>query len=249
MKDWQDFTPAHDSLSNKIIAITGAGSGIGRTLAISFASCGATVILLGRTVEKLEKVYDEIEQQGYPQAAIIPIDLETAGAENYQQIASSIEAEFGRLDGLVHNAALLGDRTPISNYSLKTWEKLMTVNVNAPFALTRYCLPLLQNSTAGSIIFTSSSVGHKGRAYWGAYAASKGAIENLVQTLADEMEDVSNIRVNSINPGATRTSMRADAYPAEDPATVKSAEELIPLFSFFMADDSIGINGQQISFS
>ena len=248
MTHWQNFIPATDCLQDKIIAITGAGSGIGRTLAFHFARYGATVILMGRTVEKLEAVYDEIDQQGYPQAAIIPIDLETAGPDEYQQIADSINTEFGRLDGLVHNAALLGERTPISNYSISSWEQLMKVNVNAPFALTRYCMPLLQNSLAGSILFTSSSVGLKGRAYWGAYAASKAAIENLMQTLADELEEVSNIRANSINPGATRTRMRADAYPAEDPATVKTPEALVPLFTFFMADDSIGVSGEQASF-
>jgi NAD(P)-dependent dehydrogenase (short-subunit alcohol dehydrogenase family) len=248
MKSWQNFKPTPSCLNNKIIAITGAGAGIGRTMALQFARCGATVILLGRTMEKLESLYDEISDSGYPQGAIIPVDLETADAAEYQQIADSIRTEFGRLDGLLHNAALLGERTPISNYPLKTWEQLMKVNVNAPFALTRYCLPLLQNSTAGSIIYTSSSVGLKGRAYWGAYAVSKAAIENLMQTLADELEDISHIRTNSINPGATRTRMRAEAYPAEDPSTVKSSEELVPLFTFFMADDSIGINGQHISF-
>lgn len=246
--DLTQYAPDKNILSQQVIAITGAGSGIGRELAKSLARYGATIILIGRHVEKLEYVYDEIEQENSPQAAIVPIDLETANDTDYQNIKASIEAEFGHLDGLIHNAAQLGDRTSIHNYSLKVWEKLMQVNVTAPFALTKHLLPLLEKSKHGSIVFTSSSVGLKGRAYWGAYAASKAAIENLMQTLADELEETSNIRVNSINPGATRTDMRAQAFPAEDPATVKEAKELVPLYLYFMSTDSIGTTGKQLSF-
>lgn len=248
MTDWKNFTAQEQCLKNQVIAITGAGSGIGRTLAKTLASYGATILLMGRTVEKLEAVYDEIEKQGHPQAAIFPIDFAEADDAQYKNIKEAIEAEFGRLDGLIHNAAELGERTSIASYSIKTWEKLMQVNVTAPFALSKYCLPLLQNSESASIIFTGSSVGLKGRAYWGAYAASKAAIENLMQTLADELVDTSSIRVNSINPGATRTDMRAQAFPAEDPATVKSIEELMPLYLYLLSDESEKITGQQFSF-
>jgi NAD(P)-dependent dehydrogenase (short-subunit alcohol dehydrogenase family) len=248
MINWQHFVPDAQCLNGKIIAITGAGDGIGRALAIHFAHYGATIILIGRTVEKLEAVYDEIKQHHYPQAAIIPIDFETATDVDYKNIQDSIETEFGRLDGLVHNAAELGERSSIGSYSLKSWEKLMQVNVSAPFALSKYCLPLLQQSEAGSIIFTGSSVGLKGRAYWGAYAASKAAIENLMETLADELVETSKIRVNSINPGATQTSMRAQAFPAEDPSTVKTAEVVAPLYLYFMSDESRSITGRQVSF-
>lgn len=248
MTDWKNFTASEQCLAGKIIAITGAGSGIGRTLAKAMAAYGATVILMGRTVEKLESIYDEIENDGSPQAAIIPIDFESATDADYQNIQKNIENEFGRLDGLIHNAAELGERTSFSNYSLAVWQRLMQVNVNAPFALTKYCLPLLQKSDHGSILFTGSSVGLKGRAYWGAYAASKAAIENMMETLADELEETSKIRVNSINPGSTRTSMRAQAFPAEDPATLKTADDLLPLYLYFMDKQSINITGQQISF-
>lgn len=248
MNNWKNTTLASDCLQGKVIAITGAGSGIGRTLAKSMAGYGATIILMGRTVEKLESIYDEIENSGYPQAAIIPIDFLTATDADYKSIQDNIENEFGQLDGLIHNAAEVGERTSIASYTLNTWERLMKINVNAPFALTKYCLPLLRQSDHGSIIFTSSSVGLQGRAYWGAYAASKAAIENLMETLADELEDTSNVRVNSINPGATRTDMRAQAFPAEDPEHVKSSDTLIPLYVYFMSDHSSTINGQQISF-
>jgi NAD(P)-dependent dehydrogenase (short-subunit alcohol dehydrogenase family) len=248
MNEWENFNATEHCLKDKIIAITGAGSGIGRTLAKHMASYGATIILVGRTVEKLEAVYDEIESDGGPQPAIIPIDFSTATDTDYKNIQTNIETEFGKLDGLIHNAAALGERTSIATYSMKTWETLMQVNVSAPFALTKYCLPLLQKSDNGSIIFTSSSVGLKGRAYWGAYAASKAAIENLMETLADELEETSSIRVNSINPGATRTDMRAQAFPAEDPIKVKSTDDLAPLYMYFMSDDSIGVTGKQQSF-
>ncbi len=248
INDLKNYQPENTILQNRIIAITGAGSGIGRELAKGLASYGATIILIGRNVEKLETIYDEIESNNNPQAAIVPLDLETASDADYKNLAEMIKTEFGRLDGLINNAAQLGDRTSINNYPLKVWEKLMKVNVNAPFAITKYLLPLLEKSDHGSVVFTSSTVGIKGRAYWGAYAASKAAIENLMQTLADELEETSHIRVNSINPGATRTDMRALAYPAEDPATVKEAKELTPLFLYFMAKDSIGVTGQQVSF-
>lgn len=245
----KDYQPEAQCLQGKIIAVTGAGAGIGRALSIGLASYGATIILIGRTVERLESVYDEIEAANYPQPAIIPLNFESAKKNDYKIIAENIEAEFGKLDGLIHNVADLGARTSISNYPYKLWEKIMAINVNAPFALTKYLLPLLHNSQAGSIVFTGSTVGFEGRAYWGAYAASKAAVENLMQTLADELENTSNIRVNTINPGATRTAMRALAYPAEDPSTVKAPEELIPLYTYFMSDDSIGTTKQQVSFN
>lgn len=248
MTDWKNITAENDCLKGKLIAITGAGAGIGRALAKNMAKHGATIILMGRTVEKLESIYDDIESSGYPQAAIIPIDFLTATDADYKSIQENIEAEFGKLDGLIHNAAEVGERSSIASYTLKTWERIMSINVNAPFALSKYFLPLLQKSDNGSIIFTSSSVGLQGRAYWGAYAASKAAIENLMQTLADELEETSHIRVNSINPGATRTDMRAQAFPAEDPTTVKSVDALLPLYLYFMSDHSLNINGQQISF-
>ena len=247
--DLNHYTPSQHLLENKTILISGAGDGIGKALSLTAAKYGATVILLGRTVEKLEKVYDDIEQAGYPQAAIIPLDLETATEENYQSLKDSIEQNLGKLDGLIHNAALLGDRTSISNYKANVWHRLMSVNVTAPFLLTKAMLPLLIMSEAASIIFTGSTVGYRGRAYWGAYAASKAANENLMQTLADELGETTHIKTNSINPGATRTNMRSTAFPAEDPDTIKSAEDLMPLYLYLLGADSKGINGQQLDFN
>ena len=242
-----NYTAAPDLLKDKIILVTGAGDGIGKTAAKTFAAHGATVILLGRTTAKLEMVYDEIEAAGDPQPAIFPMDLNEARIETFEHFAEAVDQEFGRLDGLLHNASLLGQRTPIANYHFGTWQQVMQVNVNAAFGLSKVLLPLLEKSTAGSIIFTGSGVGLKGRAFWGAYAVSKFATEGMMQVLADEMDGVSNIRVNSINPGATRTSMRAAAYPAEDPKTVTTPEDIMPTYLYLMGEDSRGVNGKQFN--
>ena len=242
-----NYTPRPDLLKDKVILVTGAGDGIGRVAAKTYAAHGATVILLGRTVPKLEAVYDEIESAGHAKPAILPVDLSGVKWEELEFLAEGVDQEFGRLDGLLHNASLLGQRTPIANYHYATWQQVMQVNVNAAFGLTRAMLPLLEQSTAGSVIFTGSGVGLKGRAYWGAYSVSKFATEGLMQVLADEVEGVSNIRVNSINPGATRTNMRAAAYPAEDPKTVTTPEEIMPTYLYLMGEDSIGVNGKQFN--
>lgn len=243
-----DYSVRSDALNGKIILVTGAGAGIGKTAATTFAACGATVILCGRTLNKLEQVYDEIEAAGHPQPAIYPINFESAVEKDYDDMCNALEDTFGRLDGILFNAADLGERTPISNYSVNSWLRCMQINVNSPFMMTQALLPLLERSASGSIVFTSSSVAFKGRAFWGAYAASKAAAENFMQTLNDELEGATPIRVNSINPGATRTAMRAAAYPAEDPATIKSPEALMPNYVYLFSDDSIGVSGQAFQF-
>lgn len=232
-------------LQDKVILVTGAGDGIGKSAALSFAEHGATVILLGRTVTKLEAVYDEIEGKGWPKPAIVPLNLEGAAEKDYDDVATSIEDEFGRIDGILHNAALLGNLTPMDQYEVPVWNQLMQVNVTAPFILTKTLIPLLRQSDDASVVFTSSSVGRKGRAFWGAYAVSKFANEGMMQVLADELDDDhQNIRVNSINPGATRTSMRASAYPAENPIHNPTPEEIMPVYLYLMGKDSAGITGK-----
>jgi len=241
-----NYQAPKDLLKDKVILVTGAGDGIGKQAALSYAACGATVILLGRTTKKLEAVYDQIESLGYPQAAIVPLNLDTAAEHDYIELANTIETEFGRLDGILHNASILGDRTPLANFEPSTFEQVMRVNVTAAFLLNQALIPLLQKAPKASIIFTTSSVGRKAKAYWGAYAVSKFATEAMMQLLADELENISNIRVNAINPGGTRTNMRAHAYPAEDPNTLKTPLDIMPLYLYLMGNDSADVNGQSL---
>lgn len=242
------FSVTPTSLANKIILVTGAGDGIGKVAAKSFAAAGATVILVGRTLAKLEKVYDEIEEPGHQQPAIYPLNLESATEKEYDDLCNALNENFGRLDGILFNAAELGERTPIANYSVSAWMRCMQVNVNSPFMMTQALMPLLEKSENASLLFTSSSVAFKGRSFWGGYAASKAAQENFMQTLVDELEGTSHLRANSINPGATRTKMRASAYPAEDPTSVKKPEDLMPAYIYLLSDASLGVTGQAFSY-
>lgn len=234
------------ALRDRIILITGASDGIGRALALKTAELGAQVILHGRNVPKLESVYDEIEAiDGAPRPSIAVLDLATAGSDAYRSLADSLEQEFGRLDGLVHNASILGDRFSIEQYDAAQWQLVMHVNVTAAFALTQVCLPLLHKSDDASIIFTSSGVGREGRAHWGAYAVSKFATEGLSQVLADEHRQ-GNLRVNCINPGATRTNMRLEAYPAEDRDKLKRPEDILDTYIYLLGPESRGVTGQSL---
>ncbi|MCQ4311573.1 YciK family oxidoreductase [Pseudomonas stutzeri] len=241
-----EYSARPDLLKDRIIVVTGAGRGIGEAVAKAYAAHGATVLLLGKNEENLNKVYDEIEAAGWPQPAVIPLNLETALPHQYDELAAMIEREFGRLDGLLHNAGIVGPRTPIEQLSGENFMRVMQVNVNAAFMLTSTLLPLLKLSTDASVIFTSSSVGRKGRAYWGGYAVSKFATEGLMQVLADELDGVSSVRSNSINPGATRTDMRAKAYPGENPVLNPLPQDILPAYLYLMGADSIGVNGQAL---
>ncbi|MEP6390204.1 MAG: YciK family oxidoreductase [Halioglobus sp.] len=238
------YQPAADLLQDKVILVTGAGDGIGRAAALCFAQHGATVVLLGRTTSKLESVYDEIEAAGGPQPAIFPLDLESSSEEQCKALAGALQTEFGRLDGLLHNASLLGERKPIAIARLDDWQSVMRVNVDAGFMLTKHTLPLLQAAPSASVVFTSSGVGRTGKAYWGAYAVSKFATEGLMQVLASELENTSNIRVNSLNPGATNTAMRRTAYPGETPTDNPSPGDIMSAYLYLMGNDSNGETGK-----
>lgn len=243
--DPKDYRPAPGSHAGRIVLVTGAGDGIGKSLALALARQGATVVLLGRTPRKLEATYDAIIAAGGPTPALAPLNLETATAKEYDALAAVLEREFGRLDGLAHVAGILGTRSPIEHHDVPTWVKVLHVNTTAAFILTQICLPLLRRSRDASIVFTSSSVGRRGRAYWGAYAASKFAVEGLMQVLAHELEG-SMIRVNSVNPGAVRTAMRIQAYPAEDQSTLAAPEDVVGPFLYLLGPESRGINGEAL---
>ena len=242
----ENYRFADNILEGKNVLVTGATDGIGRELATRCAALRARVVLHGRDTKKLESVYDDIEKiDGAPRPSIAVLDLATAGAEAYESLASSIEDEFGRLDGLVHNAGILGPRLSIEQYDVEDWQRVMHVNLTATFVLTQALLPLLARAENPSIVFTSSGVGKVGKPFWGAYAVSKFGIEGLAQILAAENEHT-NLRVNCINPGPVRTKMRLAAYPAEDRDKLKTPADIMPAYVYFLGPDSIGVSGTSV---
>lgn len=243
--DIRAFDYQADSLNGKIILVTGAGDGIGKVAALTYAKCGATVLLLGKTQSKLEAVYDEIESLHLPEPAILPLDLEKATFAQMQELARLIEKEFGHLDGVLHNAAILGALTPLEMYDPITFEQVMRVNSTAVFMLTQALMPLLKATSSGSVIFTSSGVA-KPRAFWGAYALSKQSLEGMATIFTQETNNHTTLRFNCINPGATRTNMRAHAFPGEDPYTLKTPEEIMSPYVYLMTDEAAGVKGEVI---
>jgi NAD(P)-dependent dehydrogenase (short-subunit alcohol dehydrogenase family) len=242
--DPRDYVVPSQALAGRVILVTGAGSGIGRAVALACARASAEVILVGRTLRKLEAVHAEIAALGEREATIAQLDLERALARDYDMLADAIGARFGRLDGLLHNAGILGSLSAIADYDVPLFARVLHVNVTAAFALTQVLIPHLKASSDASVVFTSSSVGRRGRAYWGAYAVSKFALEGLSQVLAHEMEGSTSVRVNTINPGRTRTAMRRAAYPSEDLNTLPLPETLTAPYVALLGPASRGVTGR-----
>ena len=241
-----NYQTQENSLKDRVIMVTGAGDGIGKAAAIAYAQAGARVILAGRTVEKLEQVYDQIISAGECEPLIYPVDFEGATEDDFNELANQCDRQFGRLDGLLLNAGILGQRTPLSSYRHDVWTKVLQVNVTAQHLITKALMPVLEASDNASVIFTTSGVGRVGRAFWGAYAVSKFAVEGLVQTWAAETEGLNSVRINCINPGATSTQMRAQAFPAENPENIASPQDIMPAYLYLMGSDSNLVNGQSI---
>lgn len=243
--DPRRHVPRPGEFQGRVVMVTGAGSGIGRAVSLALAQAGAEVILLGRSVRKLEGVHAEIAKLGAPEASIVPLDLEKALAADYEAVAAAVEKRYGRLDGLLHNAAVLGTLTPIEQYDVPTFMRVMHVNVTAEFVLTQQLLRLLRTSPDAAVLFTSSGVGNRGRAYWGAYAVSKFAVEGFAQVLAQELEGTSRVRVNVIDPGKVRTHMRRQAYPSEPPESLPPPESLTAPYLALLGPASQGVTGQR----
>lgn len=232
-----NYQPKDNLLTDRIILVTGASDGIGREAALTYARYGAQVLLQGRNVQKLQAVADEIAATGKETPAWFILDLDQATPERCKQFAEEISQQVPRLDGVLHNAGLLGDIVTMDQQDPAIWQQVMRVNIDATFFLTQALLPLLLKSHSGSLVFTTSSVGRQGRAGWGAYSVSKFATEGMMQVLADEY-DSKHLRVNCINPGGTRTKMRASAFPDEDANKLKTPAEIMPLYLYLMGDDS-----------
>ena len=244
LADWQ---PAADLLHERIILVTGAANGIGLALSRSMAAHGAAVIMLDKDVHGLEQAFDDIIAAGHSEPALYPMDLQGAVPDDYTRLANTLQEEFVRLDGLVHNAAQLAALVPFANYDHELWLETLQINLHAPYLLTTACLDLLKASDDASIIFTADEVGRQGKAYWGAYGVSKAGLEGLMQILADELESNTVIRVNSIDPGPVLTSMRRIAYPGENSADLRSPEDVVNPCLDLCSGESRGTSGQQLS--
>jgi NAD(P)-dependent dehydrogenase (short-subunit alcohol dehydrogenase family) len=240
--------PVAGELRGRVIAITGAGSGIGKALAVAAAALGADVILIGKNIKQLEAVHASIEQTTpHGQCLMAPLDLERALARDYDQLAAAVVQRYGRLDGLVHCAAQLGTPAPIDHYDVPTWCRVLHVNLTAAFALTQVLLPVLRASQDASIIFTSCSAGREPRAYWGAYAISKVAIEAFSRVLADENTRHAQLRCNTLDPGSARTTLRRAAFPSEDLTTTPEPATRVPAYLWLLSAHSRGVTGQALT--
>ena len=233
-------------LEGKVILVTGANRGFGLAITMDLAKAGATVIMLGRDLGSLEYAYDAVVDAGYKEPILYPLDLEGATPENYQELQDNILDQFKKLDGLIHNAAILGTQMPIDQYDIKLWYSTLQINLSAPFMLTQFLIPALMKSDDARILFLSSTVGRKARAYWGAYSVSKFGIEGFAKTLSEELEKT-QITVNTINPGKIRTEMRRTAYPAEDASTVPRPEEKSSVIVYLLSNEGSKINGEQLT--
>ena len=233
-------------LEGKVILVTGANRGFGLAITMDLAKAGATVIMLGRDLGSLEYAYDAVIDAGYKEPILYPLDLEGATPENYQELQDNILDKFKKLDGLIHNAAILGTQMPIDQYDIKLWYSTLQINLSAPFMLTQFLIPALMKSDDARILFLSSTVGRKARAYWGAYSVSKFGIEGFAKTLSEELEKT-QITVNTINPGKIRTEMRRTAYPAEDASSVPRPEEKSSVIVYLLSNKGSKINGEQLT--
>ena len=247
MHDLKNYRPRTDLLKDRVILVTGASRGIGRVAALTFAAHGATVVLHGRDVAALEKVYDEIEANGYAEPAALPLDLDKATTRDYESLAYAIESKLGRLDGILHNASHVEKLSPLELQSAEEWGRTLRINLVAPFALTQACLRLLKLSADASVIFTLESHGHAPAAFWGGYAVSKAGVEALMKIQAAEWQALRNLRANAVLPGPVASPSRAKTHPGEVAASQRQPEELMPTYLYLMGPDSREVSGTVLS--
>ncbi len=243
----KNYSAPPNLLANKIILVTGAANGIGKAVAMSYAQHGATVILVDKDEKCLEQTFDEIQKNKWPEPILAPMDFLKSGPPQFEALADSIKKEFDHLDGITHCAAWLGTLTPLQLFNDEVWSKVIVINLQAPYWLTRACFDLLSKAENASVLFTTADVGRKPRAYWGAYSVAAAGLENLATTWSDELEDQKNFRVNTLDPGPVLTKLRANAYPGEDSDKLPKPESVTPMYLYLMGSDSKNIRGQKLT--
>jgi NAD(P)-dependent dehydrogenase (short-subunit alcohol dehydrogenase family) len=240
------YAPAQDLLAGRVILVTGAGQGLGRAVALACARYGATVALLGRRQDKLEATYDAIERSGGPEPAIVPLDLASAASAQYEALAQLIRKDLRRLDGIAHCASHFVPLGPLANQALETWMTLLQVNLAAPFAITRACLPLLAAAPDSSVVFTGETHGEKPAAYWGGFAVSKAGLSPLVKVWSDERSYSPGPRMNVLVPGPIASPQRARSHPGEDPGTLRTVEDAARAYLFLLGPESATTTGRTL---
>ncbi|QXP83068.1 SDR family NAD(P)-dependent oxidoreductase [Methylococcus sp. Mc7] len=235
---------ADPTLEGRIVLITGAGGDLGAVAAEACAGAGATVILLGRTLTRLEATYDRIVRQGGPEPLLAPLDLAAATPEELSAIAGSVESRLGALHGLIHCAAHMDYLGSLRDVGDAQWRDALDVNLTGAFRLTRTLLPLLTRSEAAAVVFVTDSEAERRRSYWGPYAVAKAGLEAFALVLADEYDGAGTLRVNLLTPGPVRTRLRRKAFPAE---TAPGPAALAPCFVDLMRSDSPYANGERIA--
>lgn len=242
-----EYTPSPGTFADRVILVTGATGGIGSTVCRKLAEAGACVVLLDKEIKSLESLYDRIVEEGGPQPAIYPMNLEGATFDHFPEVAKRIQEGIGRLDGLLHAAAALGKPAPLELYDMEAWYRTLQVNLNAPFMLTQACLPLLRRSEQAAILFTSDHSGRNGAPYGGAYAVSNAGIEGMMRVLAAEVADDTTVCVNSLDPGVVATPLRAQAFPFENPFELTKPEQVSGAFVRLLGPDGRGFHGQALT--
>ena len=237
-----------NQFKNKNILITGCSKGIGRSLTIKLSQLGVNVIMLSKNEEKMDELYDLIKKDYGTEPCIIKCDLNTLDEEKAQEILNIILKHYKCLDGIVFNAAILEKMSNIESFDLKIWQKVINVNLTSSFILSKYLIPLIQKSSSPRIIFTTSGISKKAKAFWGPYAISKAGINALADILVDELESVSNIKIFNFNPKATQTDMRAIAYPAENPSNLKKPTDLMNYYTWMLSSESGLYDGNYIEY-
>jgi NAD(P)-dependent dehydrogenase (short-subunit alcohol dehydrogenase family) len=240
------YQPPPDLLEGRVILVTGAGQGLGRAVAVTCARHGATVALLGRKPEKLEATYDAITEAGLAEPALVPFDLAAANTTEFESLAQLLRRDLKRLDGIAHCAAHFLPLKPMADQTLEQWLAFWRVNVAAPFALTRACLPLLAAAADSSVVFTGETHGAEPKAFWGGFAVSKAALSPMASIWADELERTGKPRMNVLIPGPIATPQRRQSHPGEDQRGLRTAESAAEAFLWLLGPDSSATTGSTL---